>query len=761
MALLLAVLIGGCSTTKNIPDDDQLYVGLRPLNYLDADDSNYTIATQEEVEAALATAPNDAFFGSSYFRSPLHIGLGVWNAFSKKTSGFAKWMTRTFGSEPVLMSNVNPALRSSVAKTVLRNNGYMHSQVDYRIDTLSNPKKAKIAYSIRMDSLLRIDSMSYVGFPAPMKQLIDSTASEAIIGRGSPFSASLLDSERARLTTLFRNNGYFFYNSGYASYLADTFDVKNRAQLRLQMVKDVPEEAVRPWYIRRTRMNLKRSFREALTDSTVRRSLSIFYSGKRSPIRPRVVLRNMSLMPRQPYSYAKHVESLARINSTGVFSSVDFQFTPVGNDSLDLTIDCTFDKPYDFYLETTFKNRTIGRYGPELRIGFTKLNAFRGGEKLDVNLHGNYEWQAKGQSSNMNSWQYGADISIEFPRIIAPFVDRWLARHNRRRQFFTTPTTMVKASMDIIHRPGYYRMHVAQGEWTYKWQSSANKRHEFSPLTLKYQRMNNSTHEFDSILIENPYLMVTMSDVLIPKMRYTYVYQSPSTRLNPLRWEITVQEAGNLTALFDLVVQKNKWNQRGKTLFKNEYSQFVKVETDLTKTWQLGTSDRKLVGHINAGVVYAYGNSVGAPFSESFYVGGANSVRAFTARSIGPGGYTDTYGLGKYNYLLRNGELKFVGNLEYRQRLFGNLHGAIFLDAGNVWSINNTNSEMGFRMNKVLKNLATGTGLGLRYDMEFLVIRVDWGFALHAPYDTGKSGYFNLRRFKDMHSLHLAVGYPF
>ena len=242
-----------------------------------------------------------------------------------------------------------------------------------------------------------------------------------------------------------------------------------------------------------------------------------------------------------------------------------------------------------------------------MKLGFTRLNAFRGGEKLDINLHGLYEWQTSG-GSDMSSYQYGADVSIEFPRIVAPFYKNEPRRDSngrpRRRRFYAAPTTYAKISTDVIRRPRYYKMHIVAGEWTYRWQPSETSRHEFSPLTVKYQYMNSHTAEFDSIRVVNPYLFATMEDYFIPKMRYTYTYTSPSSLRNPIRWETTIEESGNLVSLWDLMAG-HSFNETEKTLFKTPYSQFLRLETDFTKTWNL-TSTSQLVGHLNAGIIYTY-----------------------------------------------------------------------------------------------------------------------------------------------------------
>ncbi|MBQ9636457.1 MAG: BamA/TamA family outer membrane protein [Prevotella sp.] len=790
---LLAILLlaGACSTTKNIPDDDQLFVGLTKIRYERADsgvlaavaNQNF-LTTQEEVEAALATAPNGALFGSSYHRTPFPYGLWIWNAFSGKDGAFSKWLTSSFGKQPVLMSRVNPALRAQVAQTVLHNHGYFHGRVTYDVHTLRNSKKAKIGYNVSLGPLLTIDSLAYQGFPVEVDSLIGANAENALLHTGDAFTAAALDGERSRVSNLLRNNGYYNYKPDYATFLADTLVKPGTAQLRLRLADDIPDEARRQYYIGHVTVNLQKTFRQELTDSILRRAFTIRYHGRHTPLRPRVIMGAVRLRPRQLYSYDRYLETVNALNATGLFSMTDFQFSPrplsfdpAVADTLDLTINGVFDRPYDVYLETNFTKRTIGRMGPQLKLGLTKRNAFRGGEKLDVNLHGTYQWQTRSSGEDMNTYEYGADASLEFPRLVAPFFGSNQMRHRRERarergvvptlnpnRWRLVATTLAKVSSDIVRRPGYYKMHIVTGEWTYRWQPSATSRHEFSPLTLKYQFMNSSTEKFDSIQVANPYLAATMSDYFIPQMRYTYVYTSPATRLHPIRWEVTLSESANLLSLAYAAAGKS-WSQKGKKIFKNPYAQFVKLETDFTKTWQIA-QHTQLVAHLNGGAGYTFGNADELPFSEKFYVGGANSIRAFPLRTIGPGRFRGTEGRSnQYSFLLQNGDIKFQTNLEYRQRLFGNLHAALFLDAGNVWRFKDLQADVSqssrFHFDNFLRQLAVGTGAGLRYDLEFLILRLDWGVGLHLPYETTRSGFYNIDRFGRYQTLHFAIGYPF
>lgn len=753
--LLLAVLIvGSCSSTSSVPEGDQLYIGMNPIEYKEYEKNDHFYAVQEEVEAALATAPNGAFFGSSYHRT-IPYKLWIWNNFSNSETKLGKWIAKTFGSAPVLMSWVNPELRTSVAQSVLRNHGYLGGTVSYMVEQQKNPKKAKIAYTVNMNELSTVDTLEYVNFPSLSDSLIRLHADEARIKPGDPFDVSALDAERSRLSTLFRNNGFYYYQPSYASYLADTLAVPGKVHLRLQLADNIPAAASHKWYIGKMNVNIMKQSMEQLRDTFTYRRLTLAFNGKKPPIRARLLLRHLRLLPKQQFSYDAYMESADRLSNSGQYSSVQFAFTPQDTtalcDTLDMTVSCVLNKPYEAYVETNYSNKINGRTGPEIVVGFKKKNAFRGGEVIDLNLHGAYEWQTNGQGSDYNSYEYGTDLSVSFPRMIVPFLKPY--------RYYNTPTTTVRASTNVVKRPGYFKMHTASGDWTYKWQPTDRKKHEFSPLTIKYQHLTYATHKFDSIMYATPYLYATMQDIFIPKMIYSFTYTSPKKYRNPIYWNITASEAGNILSLGYMAAGK-KWGDEGKEMFKNAYAQFFKVESDFTKTWATGLKSQ-LVGHINVGLVYSYGNMKATPYSEQFYVGGANSIRAFPVRSVGPGSYyTDE---ARLSYLDQTGDMKFLANLEYRFNLFGNLYGAAFIDAGNVWGLKDDGYRSGarFKLKNIAKEMALGTGVGVRYDLEFLILRLDWGVGLHMPYDTGKSGYYNIRRFKDSHSLHLAVGYPF
>ncbi len=759
-AVFTAMLAAGCSTTSNLPEGETLYTGIKEIKYTDACKTENWADVSTEVEAALACPPNGAILGSSSLRSPLLLGLRVYNKYSGSESRFGQWMLNHFGSNPVLTSSVNPEVRSLVAENVMKNNGFFNAEVTYKTFP-KGKRKARLGYYVTANSLSRIDTLLYLGYPATVDSLIKASWTERLVRRGDPFAVSKLESERTRISNLMRENGYYYFRPAYSAFTADTVSVPGRVEVHIQPVEGLSPMATRQWYLGRLSIDMRRNMTDRLTDSLVFRILTVRYSGKKPPVRLRALLRDMKLRPGQLFRQSTYSETAAIINRMGLFSMSDFSFTPRDTtatcDTLDMTLNCVFDKPYDVSIEANYKLKSNDRTGPGLVLGLTKRNAFRGGEKLSVNLKGSYEWQTGkqvgGSSSTINSYEYGADISIEYPRLETPF------GLFKRHRFHAPPTTLFSLSGDVLNRADYFKMLTVTGAVTYKFQTSANSRHELSPFLLDYNIMHRTTATFDSIMNANPAIYVSMRNQFVPKIKYSYNYTSPSHYNNPIAWDISLTESGNLLSLLYMAAGK-KFNEKEKDLFGNPFAQFLKVNTSLRKTWQLSRKSQ-LVGRVAAGLLYAYGNSERAPYSEQFYVGGANSIRAFTIRSIGPGKYVASSS--RYSYLDQTGDIKFEANLEYRFNLFGSLYGAVFLDAGNIWLLKKDGSRPDSEFNPAtfLTQLATGTGAGLRYDLDFLVLRLDLGVAIHVPYETEKGGYYNIPRFKDGLGLHFAIGYPF
>ena len=596
-----------------------------------------------------------------------------------------------------------------------------------------------------------------------MDSLLKANIHDCKIHSGDPFSTSALDEERNRISTLFRENGYYYYRSDYATILADSLNVPGSVEVRMQPLTGIPSVATRKWYLGRMTMQIRRNINEQLTDTITRRNLTVIYGGKKSPMRARAIRKDMTLKRGNLFRQSDLNESSSVLNSLGLFTVSSFSFTPRDTtaqcDTLDMILNCVLDKPYDASIEANYTLKSDNRMGPGLVLGLTKRNAFRGGEKLSLKLMGSYEWQTgrrvASNNSSINSYEYGAELSLEYPRIEAFGL-------LKRRRFNKPPSTVLSLSINQRDRANYYKLLTVKTSLTYKVQASRNWRHEFTPIGIDYNKLYGTSAKFDSVMLSNMQYYYSMFDQFVPKLQYSVSYQSDPWKKNPIFWEATLTEAGNIVSLGYMAFGKN-FGTHGKTLFGIDYAQFIKLSSSLRKTWQMGFKSQ-LVGRVAGGIIIPYGNSKVSPFAESFYVGGANSIRAFTVRSVGPGRYhVDNSELA---YFDRVGDIKLEGNLEYRFNVFGGLYGALFLDAGNVWNLKNNFDDQSdqdgvFRLKDFWKQMALGTGFGVRYDLDFFVLRLDLGIGLHLPYDTGKSGFYNIPKFRDGLGFHFAIGYPF
>lgn len=817
--LMLGMLVSGCSTTDAIPEDEQLYTGIKQITYSDdpvrlrkskgRDSTGVIIAladavtavenvlqgkanvrldsllssgkeltkeekkllkeaqkkneadfakAKEEVDAVLAYPPNNAIFGSSSMTWPLKIGLWVHNGFYNSKGKFGKWIFRNFGTDPVLISAVSPEMRAKVATNTLHNYGYFHGNVDYNVLTQTNPKKAKVSYNVRAGQLYRLDSIAYLHFPASMDSLLRRSDRFRLLHKGDAFSVVNLSGEQERIEKLMRNNGYFFYHAGYTTFRADTIQRKNFVQLQVVPAPERPAKANRPWCIGRITVNVRDREMAPLDNHLIRRNYTFNFSGKKMPLRANMWRHAITHRRGKVYRLRDQQMTLEKLGAMGVLSQMDINYVPTDTtetcDTLDVIVSATMDKLYDSTFEVNATMKSNQQVGPGISYELAKRNAFRGGEKVSFKIFGSYEWQtgsgAQGGNSLLNSYELGSQLALKFPRFVFPGI-------SRRRVRFPSSTEFA-FDADWKNRSGFFNMVSLSLGATYKWYKRETAKHEFTLLNLEFDKLNHTTHAFDSIMTENPALYVSMRDQFVPSLSYTFTYQSRNWRRNPWWVQVSFKEAGNLTSAVYAAAGK-KFSKKNKELFGNPFAQYVKLTAEIHKLFRL-TKDVNIATRLFGGVIYSYGNSSAAPYVDQFYVGGANSVRAFTVRSLGPGSFRPANS--KYSYMDQTGDIKFEANAELRARLFGDLHGAVFLDAGNVWTLRNDPLRPGSQFKgSTLKNIALGTGLGLRYDLDFLVLRFDVGVALHAPYETAKKGFYNIEKFKDGLGLHFAIGYPF
>ena len=763
IGLLLGLLSWSCSTTKNLPEGAVLYTGISKIEIQQPDASEAGRSTVEEVEAALAYPPNNALLGSSSVRVPFPFGLWVYNAFVNKEGKVSRWIFNKLAAKPVLISTVNPDVRVKVARNLLNEYGYFNGATSYAlVPDKKDPRKAKIAYQVTMNQPYTIDSILYVRMRNRVDSLLPRLSSERLIRKGDNFNVVRLQEERERIADRLRDNGYYYFRPEYMIYQADTTITPGKVSLRIVPKEGMPRNVLIPWKLGNVDFYLNGYRNEQPTDSIRYKDLTIHYEGKLR-VRPKVLYDRLYFRPGDRYSQTQQERSQTALARLGIFRYSEFQYAPRDTmrrqDTLDLRIHTVYDLPLDGELELNVTAKSNDQIGPGAVFSVTKRNMFGGGETFGVKLRGSYEWQTGNKldagGSKINSYELGLSTTLTFPRLLFPTLGK--------RDLNFPATTTFRIYADQLNRARFFKMLSFGGDASYEFQPSATSHHSVTPFKLAYNLLQHTTAEFDSIADSNKALMKSLQDQFVPSMSYTYTYDdSPITTKRHHVWlQGSITQAGLLMNAAYAIAGK-PFDKEGKKLFGNPFAQFIKGTVEVRYNYQLGENQR-LVGRIMAGAIYSYGNARTAPYNEQFYVGGANSVRAFTIRSIGPGRYYQSSDENKYAYIDRTGDLKFEANLEYRFPIMGDLHGATFLDCGNIWLLREDPDRPGGRLKAghFFKDLALGTGFGFRYDMDFLVIRFDVGIGLHLPYETGKSGYYNLPRFKDGMGYHFAIGYPF
>ncbi|MBO5698589.1 MAG: BamA/TamA family outer membrane protein [Bacteroidaceae bacterium] len=814
-------LLAACSTTRNIPDGEQLYVGIKDISYgketlqkskrtsVSTDSTGIIIAindavhtvddllsgiseptlpspleekptlTKEETErlkeeqkkedeyfdlvrneldAVLAYSPNGALFGSSSLRSPLQVRLRLYDACYDSHGGIRKWMFRRFAKAPVLISTVSPKMRTKIALNTLHNYGYFSGSVNHEVLTQRNPKKAKIAYSIIPGRPSRYDSIEYIGFPQDLKQLILQSQGSSEIQKNNFFSALSLSNEKKRLERLFREHGYYYYNSSFITFKADTLMRPGYVQLRVEHQNGLPTIANRPFHIGHTYVVLRRNADEVVDKTRTLRSSTFSYGGKKMAVRPMIIRRAVVHRKGERYNLTHQERTFEKLGQLNTFSSFDVQYIPRDTtttcDTLDIYVSAILDKLYDSSFEMNATLKSNDQIGPGVAYSLAKRNAFGGAEKISWKIYGSYEWQMNrkvGTSTSMlNSYEMGTQLAVEMPRFVVPFL--------RSRHIRFPASTKFALTGSWQNRAKFFKMATMGGSVTYNWNRYSNALHELNVFSLDYNKLLSTTPEFDDIREHNPALYVSMRNTFVPSTSYTFTYITAPHHRNHLWIQTNIKQAGNLTSALFLLAG-NDFNEKDKNILGTPFAQFLKASVEFHN--HIKINNRSYFAYrFFGGAIWNYGNSTTAPYTDQFYVGGANSVRGFAARTLGPGAYRST--ASKYSYMEQTGDVKLEVNAEYRMRLFADLHAAVFLDAGNVWLMKKDPIRPKSEISAIaLNNIAVGTGAGLRYDLDFLVLRFDVGVALHAPYETGKSGWYNIPNFSDGFAYHFAIGYPF
>ena len=760
IVLLAGIWCVSCSTVRKLGEEDVLYTGVKKIN-IEVEDEKNAPSPSSSITSALSYPPNNPLY-APYVRTPFPTGLWVYNWNVRKQRGFKHWLYKKLAKQPVLVSDVQPDLRLKVVENTAKEYGYFGMRTDYRlVYNKRNPKKAKITYDVWFPRPLVLGNVEYWGWRGRMDTIVQRSRALSPLKSGMVYDLSVMNEERERLTRLLRGLGYYYFQSDYIEILVDTTRVKGTADVRVALKTGVPELALMPCRVGEVSLVLSDDVQEKTRDTLHLHGVAVHYN-EPLDLRPKVIERSVQLRPGDLFSLARQSQTQAELGRLGIFKYTNLEVVPMDSANLgklDVRINAVYDLPVEMECELGVSSKSNNLLGPGLAFSITNKNAFRGGENLSFKLNGAYEWQTGKQqgatsSGLINSYELGLNVGLSVPRLLVPKFLTSEKGYPERTNF--------QVGADLLNRHTFFRMISFSGSATYEFQSSRRMYHSVTPMKINYTYLLETSPEFDETMENNPAIALSFDNQFIPSISYTNTYDRGTTLRNPNRfyWQNTITAAGNLLSAAQWIFGNDRGE--GKKIFGNPYSQFLKLTSEMIVYRRL-TERSQLAFRFMGGIGYAYGNSSVMPYSEQFYIGGANSIRAFTIRSLGPGSYHQESD-NSTAYLDQTGDIKLEGNVELRFKIMSSLNAALFVDAGNVWLLRGDEKRPGgeFKFSGLLDEIALGTGFGLRYDIGFIVIRADLGVALHTPYkNPDKSGYYNISKFGDGIGFHLAIGYPF
>ncbi|MCB0805899.1 MAG: BamA/TamA family outer membrane protein [Bacteroidales bacterium] len=760
---LLMWLISACNTTKHLGESEFLYTGAE-INLQSDIDIPDKKDLMSDLEEAVYPEPNRKMLGLFRFRLWMYYMAGE----TKKEKGFKHWLKYKLGEPPVLLEDVDQDNVSQLMKEKAFNRGHFKPVVTQTTNT--KEKKASVEYTIRVNQPYRIDSVYFPPDSNTLMKKIINTCDESLLENGGIYDLGNIDQERQRIRQYLLNKGYYYFSPSYLFYEADTTNGGKNVDLYLKLKKDIPHKSLIPYRINNiyvySNYSLEDTTSTSCTDTLWVDEMN--YISRIDRFRAEEITNVVFLKKGEIYNRLDHEKTISRLIGMNAFKFVNIRFEETTlSDSLagglNMFIYLTPDKIHSVRAEVKGIAKSNNFAGPGLEVTYLNRNIFRGAELLTVTAHGNWETQIGGNRENLNSYELGLNTRLQYPRLETPF------NLTKNQQKFV-PTTNIDLGYNFHHRVKYYTAHSLNTGFGYTWKNALTSRNDLTIIGIEYYQLNNTTELFDEKLDANPYLASTFEDQFMigPKYSYTYNNLVKNDLQNNFYFQGRTDMSGLIVnGIMQAIDAAGKGNQPTDKLFGSLYAQYFKIDGDV-RFYQNFKNQSKMVYRFFAGVGFPFGRSQTLPYVKQYYSGGTNGIRAFRARELGPGDYYPPDSVNSV-FFEQTGDIKLEGNVEYRFPIQGPLKGAFFVDAGNIWLINETEDRPGsqFGFGSFYKEIAVGTGLGLRFDLSFLVLRLDLAFPLRKPWlAEGERwvaddifGYKGWGR--ENLVLNIAIGYPF
>jgi len=777
IAVSTLAIFSSCSNTKFLKEGQMLYTGAEVKVEGDSLSKKQKKALKEEVEGELTPKPNSSFLG-------LRPKLYAYNIAKepKKDKGFNYWLKYKFGEKPVLLGDVDREFNKDIIVNYSENKGYFNAQAKY--DTISKNKKAQVIYTLRPGNQYQISQVKFQEDSTLINKEIQNLKDKSLLKVGNPFDLDVIKAERERIDNGLKEKGFYYFSPDNLIIQADSTVAKNhKVELNVKLKDQTPDLAKEQFSIDNVIVFPNYNIRDVKEgkyqipmdkDSLSKYAYGdIYVIDPDKKFKPKIFDRALYFKKGDVYNRADHNLTLNRLISLGVFKFVknDFIVSDSLNHKFDAYYSLTPRQIQSLRLETLGRTNSANYGGGEVNLNWTHRNFFRGAEQFKASVYGAFDVQMGGAKDANNIIRVGAKTELSIPRIVAPF------RFNSSSAF--VPRTNIALGYEYQSRTQLYTLHNLNASFGYVWKENIRKEHDLKVIDVTLVAPQTVTDKYQEQIDgnpaegipPNPTLGRVVEKQLIFGPTYTYTYtNTTSPKRNTIYYRGMLDLAGNITGL---VTGANAKDGDQKNIFGVPFSQYAKMEHDF-RFYHKFTEKTSFASRIIAGVAYPYGNSEFVPYSRQFFVGGSNSIRAFRARTLGPGSY-DPRSQNASFYFDQAGDVKLEMNAEYRANIVKFLNVAAFVDAGNIWLINNEYNpdgqitRPGGKFSKdFLNELAVGAGVGLRLDFSILVLRLDLAMPLRVPYyekgdrwvlDRVKFGDSSWR--KDNLILNIAIGYPF
>lgn len=730
LLVICAVIIficTSCSTTKFVPDGKYLLTDVK----IETDNKNVNTSQMEQY---INQKANTKWF--SLFAVP----LGTYNLSGRDSTKWINRILKRLGEEPVLFDTLKAEMSRKNLGTVMQNMGYLHADVSLK--TIANDKKIKVIYTLHTGKPYFIGNIEYDIYDKNIAQILDmKNENNRGLKKGMIFSINNLENERKRITNILSDSGYYKFNKDYIIYEADSTRTNDSIDVNLKLMKfransKSPEKDHNRYYINKV------NFTSA--------------DGDKIKLRLSVLSDNLAIKEGAPFcehDLQTTYNNFARLQAVK-YTNIRFEELP-DTSLLNCNIQLSTNKPNTISFQPEGTN-TAGDLGAAASLTYENRNLFHGSEMLSIQLRAAFEAITGLEGYQAEDYEeYNIEGRLMFPRFIAPFLSENFRRNSNAHSELTV-------SYNLQNRPEFHRR-VFTAAWKYLWNApKQNSTYRFDLIDLNYVYMPWISEKFKEDYLDddsnrNAILRYNYEDLFIMKMGFGMTYNNGVHAI-----KADIETSGNILSLLSGVSKFDKNSQGQYTLFNIAFAQYVKADFDYTRLFTFDWRN-SLALHFGFGIAYPYGNSKILPFEKRYFSGGANSVRGWNVRELGPGKFKGTDG--RIDFINQTGDMKLDFNLEYRTALFWKFNGAFFIDAGNIWTLRSYADQPGgqFKFDEFYKQIAVSYGLGIRLNLDYFILRLDMGVkAINPAYTTTEEHYPIISpNFKRDFSLHFAVGLPF